>query len=117
MWLWPSTPRALSDQWIAYDAEVFLLSVCAVFPCQNTRNAAFVVISPPGAAMGESSPFERYRIQASERTADAAGVHEGEPPLGYSRVIRCMNSTLVNPINEPTHNHHWLALRKEGFVG
>ena len=47
MWLWPSTPRALSDQWIAYDAEVFLLSVCAVFPCQNTRNAAFVVIAPP----------------------------------------------------------------------
>ena len=28
-----------------------------------------------------------------------------------------MNSTLFNPIDEPTHNHHWLALRKEGFVG
>jgi hypothetical protein len=27
-----------------------------------------------------------------------------------------MNSTLVNPINEPTHNHYWIALGKEGWV-
>jgi len=28
-----------------------------------------------------------------------------------------MNSTLVNPIDETTHNHHWLDLRKEGVGG
>ena len=55
--------------------------------------------------------------KASQGTADAAGIHEGEPPLGYSRVIRCMNSTQVNPINEPAHTHYWTALRKEGWVG
>lgn len=28
-----------------------------------------------------------------------------------------MKSTLVNPINEPTHTHYCIALRKEGRVG
>ena len=118
MWIWPSTPRSLSDRWIAYNAEAFLLSVCAVFPCQNTRNAAFVVISPPPRLLQwERAHHLDGTDKASQGTADAAGIHEGEPPLGYSRVIRCMNSTQVNPINEPAHTHYWTALRKEGWVG
>ena len=56
-------------------------------------------------------------MKESQGTADAAGIHEGEPPLGYSRIIRCMKSTLVNPINEPTHTHYLIALRKAGWVG
>ena len=93
------------------------MSVCAVFPCQHARNAAVVVISLPRLLQWERAHHLDGTDKASQGTADAAGVHEGEPPLGYSRVIRCMNRTLVNPINEPTHTHYWIALRKAGWVG
>ena len=83
MWLWPSTPRSVSARWIAYNAEAFLLSVCAVIPCQNTRNAAFVLISPlPACSNGRKLTVWTVQIKESQETADAPGVHEGERPLG-----------------------------------
>ena len=82
------------------------------------RGRSICVDQPnPGCSSGRKLSIWTVQIKASQGTADAAGVHEGEPPLGYSRVIRCMNSTLVNPINEPTHTHYWIALRKAGWVG
>ena len=83
MWLWPSTPRSLSARWIAYNAEASLLSVCAVIPCQNTRNTAFVLISPPPACgNGRKLTVWTVQIKESQETADAPGVHEGARPLG-----------------------------------
>ena len=46
--------------------------------------------------------------------ADAAGLHEQEPPLGYLTVIRCLNITWINPINETTHTDNWIGSRKRG---
>ena len=44
---------------------------------------------------------------------EAAGLHEQESPHGYWTVIRCLNITWVNTINETTHTHNWIALKKE----
>ena len=44
--------------------------------------------------------------------ADAAGLHELESPFGFSKVIRCLNNTGINPINETTHTElDWLKER------
>jgi len=46
--------------------------------------------------------------------ADADGLHVQEPPLGYLTVIRCLNITWINPINETTHFDNWIGSRKGG---
>ena len=76
------------------------MSVCAVFPCQSTRDTMVVLISPAGCTGGKLTNWA-VQQKVNQGMANAAGLHEGEPPLGYSIVIRCMSSTLVNPINEP----------------
>ncbi len=44
--------------------------------------------------------------------ADAAVLHEQEPPIGYLTVIRCLNIAWINPINETTHTDNWIGSRK-----
>ena len=117
MWIWPSTPRQLSDRWIAYNAEAFLLSVCAVIPCQNTRNADFVLISPPPACgNGRKLTVWTVQIKESQETADAPGVHEGERPLG-AQSHQVHKRHIGQSHQQKSNTRHWLALKKEGGVG
>ena len=59
------------------------MSVCAVIPCQNKRNTAFVLIRPPPACGdGRKLTVWTVQIKESQETADAPGVHEEERPLG-----------------------------------
>ena len=117
MWLWPSTPRSLSARWIAYNAEAFLLSVCAVIPCQNTRNTAFVLIRPPPACGdGRKLTVWTVQIKESQETADAPGGHEGERPLG-AQSHQVHERHIGQSHQQKSNTHHWIALRKEGWVG